>query len=206
MVDRGRGRGGQGRGCRGGRGGGPGRGGGGANRGGNACYEFRNSGACKKTNCPYIHEQNGQRKRVAESEEQQQARGNYNDFKKYLGNSYTPSDTHVMRQVWERASAILNEGDRDWIQQLPKDLAENEEKYNGLAHMKAIVLRKAKSYDQDDYIETAKAFLDVITDSSLLDCLAVDTYVDAIYIFISGSKGKRAYPFLQHLCETLVAA
>ncbi|KAI2478280.1 NFX1-type zinc finger-containing protein 1 [Pyrenophora tritici-repentis] len=157
-------------------------------------------------NCPYAHEQDGQRKRVAESEEQQQARGNYNDFKKYLGKSYAPSDAHVMRQVWERASAILNEGDRDWIQQLPKDLAENEGKYSGLAHIKAIVLRKAKSYDQDEYIETAKAFLDVITDSSLLDCLAVDTYVDAIYIFISGSKGKRAYPFLQHLCETLVAA
>lgn len=111
-----------------------------------------------------------------------------------------------MRQVWERASAILNEGDCDWIQQLPKDLAENEGKYNSLAHIKAIVLRKAKSYDQDDYIETAKAFLDVITDSSLLHCLAVDTYVDAIYIFISGSKGKRVYPFIQHLCETLAAA
>lgn len=111
-----------------------------------------------------------------------------------------------MRQVWERASAILNEGDRDWIQQLPKDLAETEGNCNGLAHIKAIVLKKAKSDDQDDYIGTAKAFLDVITDSSLLDCLAVDTYVDAIYLFISGSKGKRAYPFLQHLCETLVAA
>ncbi|KAG9196796.1 hypothetical protein G6514_004320 [Epicoccum nigrum] len=206
MADRRYGRGGRGQGWSGGRGGRPGRGGGGVNGGGNVCYEFRNSGACKKTKCSYTHEQDGQRKRAAESEEQQQARGNYNDFKKYLGNSYAPSDTHIMRQVWERASAILNEGDRDWIQQLPKDLAENEGKYNGLAHMKAIVLRKAKSYDQDDYIETAKAFLDVITDSSLLDCLAVDTYVDAIYIFISGSKGKRAYPFLQHLCETLVAA
>jgi hypothetical protein len=174
--------------------------------GGNVCYEVQNSGACKKTNCPYTHEQDGQRNRIAESEEQQQARGNYNDSKKYLGNSYAPSDTHVMRQVWERASAVLNEGDRDWIQQLPKDLAEDEGKYTGLPHIKAIVLRKAKSYDQADYSETAKVFLDVITDSSLLDCLVVDTYIDAIYIFISGSKGKRAYPFLQHLCETLLAA
>lgn len=111
-----------------------------------------------------------------------------------------------MRQIWERASAILNEGDRDWIQQLPKDLADSDGKYGGLAHIKAIVLRTTKSCDQDGYIETAKSFLDVITDTSLLDCLAVDTHVDAIYIFISGSKGKRAYPFLQHLCETLVTA
>jgi hypothetical protein len=113
MADSGRGRGGRGRGWRGGRGGGPGRGGGGANGGGNVCYKFRNSRACKKTNCPYTHELDGQRKRVAELEEQQQARGNYNDFKKYLSTSYAPLDTHVMRQVWERASAILNKGDRD---------------------------------------------------------------------------------------------
>jgi hypothetical protein len=37
-----------------------------------------------------------------------------------------------MRQAWERALAILNEGDRNWIQQIPKDLTENEGKYNSL--------------------------------------------------------------------------
>jgi hypothetical protein len=62
-----------------------------------------------------------------------------------------------MRQIWERASVILNEGDRDWIQQLPKDLADSDRKYDGLAHIKAIVLRKTKSYDQDGYIASLKS-------------------------------------------------
>jgi hypothetical protein len=217
MADRGRGRGrGQRGGDRGGFGGqrGGGRGRGGINGGGGAsngqvCYDFQRTGTCKRTNCRFSHDLNtggGAQKtakaRVVETDEQQEARGNYNDFKKFLSGGYIPSDAYVMKSLWEGASTVLSEGDRDWMQQLPRDLNDD----SGRAHIKAVVERRVKPHDQDSFIGTAKSFLDVITHSSLLDCLAVDTYVDGIYIFISGANGRRAVAYFQHLCETLVAA
>jgi len=49
----------------------------------------------------------------------------------------------------------------------------------------------------------ARSFLMFITHPSLLDCLSVDSYVGALYVFISGSGGSRAIPFFQHVCQAL---
>jgi hypothetical protein len=218
MADRGRGR---GRGGYRGRGGGArGRGGtngGGGPSGGNVCFEFQRTGACTRTGCRFSHDlntnsggarpngyHNAQSKRAAETEEQQEARGIYNNFRKYLSGYHEPSDAHVMKQVWKGAAAVLLEGDRDWTQQLPRDLDESTGTCDGRAHIKAVVEKKARTTDPDNFIEVANSFLSVITHSSLLDCLAVETYIDGIYMFISGNNGKRALVYFQHLCETLV--
>ena len=112
-----------------------------------------------------------------------------------------------MQRVWEGALEILQEDDRDWKQQLPRDLDSDEEKCNGRAHIKALVVRRATASDMAEYVEVAETFLEVITHPSLVDCLAVDEYINGIYDFVAGGgDGTRALKFFQHLCETLVTA
>ena len=53
------------------------------------------------------------------------------------------------------------------------------------------------------FIQLACPFLIAITHSALLDCLSIDTYVDDLYNFISGSGGTRALPFFQSLSNSL---
>ncbi|KAF2632130.1 P-loop containing nucleoside triphosphate hydrolase protein [Macroventuria anomochaeta] len=175
------------------------------------CFGFQN-GSCTRKNCRYSHDvsdgtsNDSQRKvRAEETEEQQQARTQYNGWKKYLGQAYAPSDTYTMRRVWEGALNVLHEDDRDWKQQLPRDLDSDEHRCNGRAHVKALVMKRATASGMVDYVEVAKNFLEVITHPSLVDCLAVDEYVNGIYNFIAGGdNGARAIGFFQHLCEALV--
>jgi hypothetical protein len=218
MADRGRGRG-RGRGYRGQRGSGGGRGGGRGGAGGrggsapspNVCYDFQKNGSCSRPQCRFLHETNPSgaggpkgRVRIEETTEQRQAHEDYNDWKKYLGTGYAPTDAYTMRRVWEGAVHILREDDRDWKQQLPRDLDDSTSKCNGRAHIKVILEKRATSSDMKFLIEVSALFLEVITHSSILDCLAVDTYVGGIYSFVSGANGIRAIPFFQHLCEMLV--
>ncbi|KAJ4367471.1 hypothetical protein N0V83_007054 [Neocucurbitaria cava] len=181
------------------------------------CFKFRDTGACNRTDCSFSHDlsstgttrQTGQRRttpaRAKETEEQEAARTNYSNLKRLIGADYEPNDTYNMTRVWKGAVAILQEDDRDWKQQLPRDLDDSIAKCNGRAHIKAIVEKRATSSDSETFLEIVKDFLTVITHPSLLDCLAVDTYVGGIYNFISGVNGGRAISFFQHLCETLVA-
>ena len=176
------------------------------------CREFVN-GDCTRRNCRFSHDTNAanggtQRKvRAEETEEQQHARLQYNGWKKFLGRAYSPTDSYTMQRVWEGALEILQEDDRDWKQQLPRDLDNDEEKCNGRAHIKALVLKRATSSNITAYVETVTDFLVVITHSSLLDCLAVDEYVTGIYNFIAGGgDGSRAIEFFLHVCEILVSA
>ncbi|KAF1930727.1 uncharacterized protein M421DRAFT_99346 [Didymella exigua CBS 183.55] len=168
------------------------------------------NGDCKLTNCRFSHEvgaaNNGAQRRVRfeETEEQKQARTQYGSWKRYLGQSYTPSDIYTMERVWQGAIDILEEDDRDWKQQLPRDLDKDEDRCNGRAHVKALLERRAKSTDMAGFVEVSKNFLEVITHPSLVDCLAVDEYVSGIYSFIGGGNGTRAIGFFQHLCETMV--
>ncbi|KAF3035032.1 hypothetical protein E8E12_006473 [Didymella heteroderae] len=176
------------------------------------CRYFVN-GDCKRKNCRFSHDEdtnksNGdqRRVRVEETPKQQQARIQYNSWKRSLGQAYSPSDVYTMERVWQGAVNILQEDDRDWKQQLPRDLDKDEDRCNGRAHVKALLERRAKSSDIVDFVEVSKNFLEVITHPSLVDCLAVDEYVSGIYNFISGGNGTRAIKFFQHLCETMVAA
>lgn len=172
------------------------------------CYNYQN-GECTRDSCPYSHGANdantgAERKvRAKETEEQQHARAQYNNWKKNLGRAYSPTDSYNMKRLWEGALNILQDSDGDWRQQLPRDLDSDEDKCNGRAHVKAIIERRALVNGTADFVDVAKVFLEVITHPSLVDCLAVDEYVGGIYSFIGGSNGTRAIGFFQHLCKVL---
>jgi hypothetical protein len=220
MTERGRGRGRGQRGYRGQRGGSRIRGGtSGRGNSSTVCFEYLKTGKCSRDECRYLHHPNtgGTKAQIAAQEttgrvrsvenvEQQQARGNYNDWKKLLGIYYVPSDDYTMRRVWEGAEAILQEDDRDWKQQLPRDLDDSSPKCNGRAHVKAILEKRTSKSDPNSFIEISNSFLGVLTHPSILDCLAVDTYVGGLYNFTSGVNGDRAIAYFRHLCETLVDA
>lgn len=53
------------------------------------------------------------------------------------------------------------------------------------------------------FVSLVRPFLLVISHKDLLNCLAVDTSVGAIFNFISGSNGSRAIPFLRTLLGSL---
>jgi hypothetical protein len=101
---------------------------------------------------------------------------------------------------------MLEENDRDLTQQLPRDLDTEDKDHNCRHHIKAIMNRRARDGDATQLIRDCQQFLLTMTHPSMLDGLAVDTYVGSLYNFMSGSNGTRAIPFFQHLCECLVAA
>lgn len=108
-----------------------------------------------------------------------------------------------MEQLWKGALAILNDDDREWKQKIPRDL--DDEVYFGREHIRALLAMRARSDSCDVYIRIIHHFLLVVTHSSLLDCLSVDTSVGGLYNFIGGTNGTRAVPFFQHVCETIVS-
>lgn len=209
MIKRG---GGRGRDQRGGRGRGNGRQGG---REQKVCFKFQKTGTCSRSAaCPFLHIPSGQQQstqraaapiRSSETEEQVHARANYNRWKKYLSIEYKATNSDHMKRVWKDAVAILLEDDRDWKQQLPKDLDDSTSRCNGRAQIKAILETRVTADKAQAFVETSTNFLKVITHSSLLDCLAVDTYIGGIYNFISGVNGTRAISFFRHLCEILIS-
>jgi hypothetical protein len=213
MADRGRGR---GRGQRGWRGRGRDRAG--ASKIGDAsstvrvCYEFKNNGKCKRYNCRFSHDlgngkaapQKTGAARVAETVEQRQARQSYSEWKRYLGSE--PNDSRNMQRLWEGALQILEDEDRDQKQRLPQDLDTDDKNHKGRQHINALMSKRVRDGASTQFIENCRRFLLTITHPSLLDSLAVDTYVGSIYNFISGANGTRVVPYLQHLCETLIAA
>ena len=110
-----------------------------------------------------------------------------------------------MIRVWDGAAAILEDNDRDLVQQLPRDLDSSTERCNGRAHIKALVEKVSKADDVCQFIRTSKTFLGVVTHPALLDCLAVDEFVAGIYSFLSGGNGTRAVSFFLRLCKLLRA-
>lgn len=211
MADRGRGRGrggyrGRGSGGRGS--GGRGRGRGGGTSGGNVCFDFE-KGACKRNPCRYSHDpaeqQSSERAprppKAEETEEERHAKRSYDAWKRHLRAS--PNDPRTMQRLWECAYKILEERDRNRTQQLPKDLDDGEQ---GREHIAALMSKRAHNIEADQLIASSQKFLLTMTHPSLLDSLAVDTYVGSLLNFMSGANGTRAVPFFQHLCETLIAA
>ncbi|KIV89749.1 hypothetical protein PV10_07129 [Exophiala mesophila] len=109
-----------------------------------------------------------------------------------------------MSALWNGALTILNGDEREWKQMVPRDL-DNEE-YFGRDHMRQLMSTRVQSGAFDSFLRQIQPFLLVITHSSFLDCLSVDTFVGGLYNFIGGTNGTRAVPFFQHLCENLVLA
>jgi hypothetical protein len=212
MADRGRGR---GRGQQGYRGRGRGRGGAStlANDASNprVCYEFKNTGSCKRGNCGFSHGlvNGGAAKsrimptREPDIPEQREARQAYSAWRRFLGSEPNESNTY---RLWAGALKILEEGDRDRKQQLVQDLDTDDKNHKGRRHIEALMSSRVHNGATTQFIENSRRFLLTVTHPSLLDSLAVDTYVGSIYNFISGANGTRAVLFLQHLGEALVTA
>ncbi len=80
-----------------------------------------------------------------------------------------------MKLLWTGALAILNDVHRDWKQTLPRDL--NSDEHCGREHILAIMNLKVHEDGSKTLIELVDPFLQVISHSALLDCLAVDTVI-----------------------------
>jgi hypothetical protein len=81
----------------------------------------------------------------------------------------------------------LNGDDKDWKQQLPRDL--DDDATYGKHHIKVLQSLKTHTNGSGTLIKLVLPFLQVITQQSLLDCLSVDTAVGCLYNFFGGSNG-----------------
>jgi hypothetical protein len=126
---------------------------------------------------------------------------NYNGWKLHIKNPCRAKDFGTMEHVWKGALTILNGEDRDYRQQLVRDLDHLD--LHGRQHMQLLLSMNAHTIEASTFIKVARPFLLVISHKELLNCLAVDTAVGAIYNFISGNNGTRAIPFLQALLGNL---
>lgn len=108
-----------------------------------------------------------------------------------------------MERIWAGALDILNDGDPDWKQMLPRDLEAGE---YGRQHILSVMSMKSGIGGSATFVGLAQPFLLVITHPAMLDCLTVDTFVGGLYNFISGTHGKRAIDFFQNLCTNLTDA
>lgn len=197
-------------------GGNRGRGRGRGRRGGRAdqlCHNFQQTGRCRfGASCAYSHEPSPSsnrdgssttpRENPARTSEQEQARADYNTWKKLIKTAPKANDIKTIDSLWNGALRILNGDDRDWKQKLPRDL--NDEAYHGREHIQTLLGMEAHGRGSSTFVDLAHPFLLVMTHSALLDCLSVDTAVGDLYNFISGSGGSRAIPFFQRLGTNLV--
>jgi hypothetical protein len=136
--------------------------------------------------------------------ERQQARADYNAWKRLLKTPPMRNDTWTMERLWSGALAILDEEDRDWTQMLPRDL--DDEEHYGREHIQTLLSMVANTNGCHEFVDLAHPFLSVITHPALLHCLSVDTFVGNLYNYISGSNGTRAIPFFTRLSTNLVEA
>lgn len=147
---------------------------------------------------------NSLRGQTEQDYEQQEAKDNYNAWKRIIKSPPMLNDIYTMENLWTGALEILNGEDREGKQKLPRDL--DDEEYHGRRHMLAVLSMVSQTHGCHKFIDVARSFLLVITHTALLHCLSVDTFVGALYNFISGSNGTRAVPFFKHLSTTILEA
>lgn len=204
-------------GLRGGRAGGGIRGGGsrGGGRGGASkqCWKFQETGSCPSGNrCPYSHDlssdlntgpsMESRRVKPESTPEQEEARGNYNSWKRLIKRQPTANDTRTIELIWNGALTILDGDDRDCKQMLPRDL--DDEANYGREHILTLLTMVALPHGYSKFLDLVRPFLLVISHPAILKCLSVDTFVGGLYNFISGSNGTRAIPFFRRLNTSLL--
>ena len=141
--------------------------------------------------------------RSEETPQQQQARDDYNGWRRLINLPPKSNDVTTIKMLWTKALSILDGQDRHWKQMLPRDL-EDEQQYRGREHIQAIMGTIVHVYGHNTFLDLARPFLGVIIHPAFLDCLSVDTFVGSLYNFISGSNGTRAIAFFQRLVSALV--
>jgi hypothetical protein len=101
----------------------------------------------------------------------------------------------------------LNGDDRELGQKLVQELASvKDENESGLRQIQTLVEERAQPDQLATFIHTRRSFLMLMTHSSLIGCLSLDTHVGILYGVISGANGERAVPFFQHMCEIIETA
>ena len=173
------------------------------------CRFIKQGEHCRYDNrCAYSHDISAgikqQTGRMADTPEQQRLREDYNSWKRLIKRSPIPNDTRTIGLLWNGALDILNEGDQDWKQMLPRDLDSDDN--HGREHINALMSMVSYSDGCATFIALTQPFLSVITHPAMVDCLSVDTFVGGLYNFISGSNGTRAIPFFRRLCTNLADA
>jgi hypothetical protein len=98
----------------------------------------------------------------------------------------------------------VENGDKEWIQVLPKDLDNIE--FWGKQNILKVMNIPSTHGEPIALLDSWEAFLRVMTHSAMMDCISVDSYVGSLYNFMAGPNGARAIPFFQHVCATLMTA
>lgn len=182
--------------------------GGNIQRGGSRLCQFIEQGEhCKYGDkCTFSHDTSITNRqsntRTADTPEQQQEREDYNSWKRLVKRSPVSNDNRMVGLLWNGALSILNEGDYDWKQMLPRDLDADDT--CGRQHIQALLTMDSSTDGHATFVALAQPFLSVITHPAMLDCLSVDTFVGNLYNFISGSNGSKSILFFRRLCTNLV--
>jgi hypothetical protein len=103
--------------------------------------------------------------------------------------------------MWTLATAILDAGNRELQQFIARDLQEDE--IGGPSSVVKTIQLSIAEQDNLRCLRVARAFLQVITHSSLLRCLSVDSYVGTIYRVFGGSNGGQGITFFSDLSGRL---
>ncbi|KAL2824414.1 hypothetical protein BDW59DRAFT_180278 [Aspergillus cavernicola] len=135
------------------------------------------------------------------------ARNDYFEWKRLLrngilGSGYSQREHEEIVQFWNGALEILDSDSRENHQFLAKDLV--DDKLHGYDFILATAdadnpdgLRRIPAYDEP--------FLKVITHTSLLNCLSVDSFVGTLYTSFGGTNGDRAIRYLRSVCRNLMS-
>lgn len=105
-----------------------------------------------------------------------------------------------LQPIWRVAVVILDGESQQDKQQLVRDLVDDN--YHGGKYLKATLEIDLSLNDSKDR-EFITTFLSVITHTTVLDCLSVETYTSTLYNMISGPNGERAVTFFRSLCKKI---
>jgi hypothetical protein len=135
--------------------------------------------------CTYSHDISTsithKNRKLTDTPEQQREREDYSSWKRLIKRPPTTNDTRTMTTLWNNALDILNNGDRNWKQMLPRDL-DSEDNY-GRDHIQALLSMVSHSDRCATFVTLLQPFLSVITHPAILYCLSVDTFVGSLYNF-----------------------
>ncbi|KAL4865893.1 hypothetical protein BDV12DRAFT_210786 [Aspergillus spectabilis] len=135
------------------------------------------------------------------------AQNHYFEWKRLLrkgisGPGYSQREHEEIVQFWNGALEILESDSRENHQFLAKDLVDDN--LHGHDFILATGdaenpdgLRRIPAYDEP--------FLKVITHTSLLNCLSVDSFVGTLYTSFGGTNGDRAIRYLRTVCRNLMS-
>jgi hypothetical protein len=118
-----------------------------------------------------------------------------------MGSGYSQREHDEIVHFWGGALEILESDNRENHQFLAKDLV--DDKFHG----HEFILATADADHPEGLRPTASCdepFLKVITHTSLLNCLSVDSFVGTLYASFGGTNGDRAIRYLKSVCWDLM--